>query len=134
MDREQVATAIVDAAVKVHTKLGPGLLESAYGACLAHELAKRRLLVKQQVPMPVLYEEAVIDIGYRLDMVVENEVVVELKAVEKLLPIHRAQLLSYLRLGDYRLGLLLNFNAIHMRDGISRIINSRTTAGAAVTR
>jgi GxxExxY protein len=123
MDENAIAGAIVDAAIKVHTKLGAGLLEGAYQACLAYEIGKRDLSVKQQVPMPVCYDDVVLDIGYRIDLLVNDAVVVELKSVERVLPLHSAQLLSYLRLGHYHLGLLLNFNTVHMRDGIKRVIN-----------
>jgi GxxExxY protein len=123
MDQELVAREIVDAAINVHTKLGPGLLEGAYEPCMAYELTKRGLTAKQQVPMPLRYDSITIDVGYRLDVVVQDLIVLELKSVDKLLPIHAAQLLSYLRLGNYRVGFLLNFNTVHMRDGIKRIIH-----------
>jgi len=99
------------------------MLESAYEACIEYELGRRSLAVRKQVPMPVRYDDLAIDIGYRLDLVVESAVVIELKSVKRLLPIHTAQLLSYLRAGDYRLGFLLNFNTVHMRDGIKRVVN-----------
>ena len=123
MGEELLARQVVDAAIRVHTKLGPGLLESAYETCMAHELSKRNLRVRRQVPMPISYDNIDFDVGYRLDLLVNDLVVVELKAVEKLSPIHGAQLLSYLRLGGYHLGMLLNFNTVHMRDGIKRVIN-----------
>lgn len=123
MDENVIASEIVDAAMKVHTKLGAGLLEGAYQACLAYELGKRGLSVKLEVPMPICYDDIRLDVGYRIDLVVNDTIVLELKSVERLLPLHTAQLLSYLRLGHYHLGLLLNFNAVHMRDGIKRVIN-----------
>jgi len=123
MDFEAIAREIVDSAIRVHTRLGPGMLESAYEACIEYELNQRSLGVKKQIPMPVRYDNLAIDIGYRLDLVVENAVVIELKSVKRLLPIHTAQLLSYLRVGNYRLGFLLNFNTVHMRDGIKRVVN-----------
>ena len=123
MDYDAIAEAIVAGAMRVHTKLGPGLLESAYEACLAHELKKRALTVALQVPLPVRYDDVVLDIGYRVDMLVAEGVIVGVKAVEKLLPVHAAQLLTYLRLGGLHLGFLLNFNAAHLRDGIKRVIN-----------
>ena len=123
MDFEAIAREIVDSAIRVHTRLGPGMLESAYEACMEYELNQRSLAVKKQIPMPVQYDNLAIDIGYRLDLVVEEAVVIELKSVKRLLPIHTAQLLSYLRAGDYRLGFLLNFNTVHMRDGIKRVVN-----------
>jgi GxxExxY protein len=123
MDYELIAREIVDTAIRVHTRLGPGMLESAYEACVEYELNKRCLAVKKQVPMPLRYDDLSIDVGYRLDLLVEDAVAIELKSVQQLLPVHKAQLLSYLRVGDYRLGFLLNFHAMHMRDGIKRVVN-----------
>jgi GxxExxY protein len=119
----EVSGIVIDAAMKVHTALGPGLLESAYEACLLHELSKRGLKGLSQAVLPVVYDGVKIDVGYRIDLLVENAVVVELKAVEKLMPVHDAQLLSYLRLGGYKLGLLINFNVLHLKDGIKRMVN-----------
>lgn len=110
--------------MKVHTALGPGLLESAYEACLVHELRKRQLRVASQVALPIHYDGVQIEVGYRIDLLVENAVVVELKAVEKLTALHEAQLLCYLKLSEHRLGLLINFNLIHLRDGIKRMVNN----------
>jgi GxxExxY protein len=124
MNINEVSGSVVDAAMKVHTALGPGLLESAYEACLLHELRKRGRKVLSQVALPVVYDGVKIDVGYRIDLLVEDVVIVELKAVEKLLPIHDAQLLSYLKLGGYRLGLLINFNVLHLKDGIKRKVNN----------
>jgi GxxExxY protein len=118
----QVTGTIVDAAMKVHTTLGPGLLESAYEACLAHELRLRGLHLLTQVPLPVVYEGVKLDIGYRIDLLVEGLVVVEVKAVEALAPIHEAQLLSYIKLSGRRVGLLINFHVLHLKDGIKRRI------------
>ena len=118
-----VTGAVVDAALKVHSVLGPGLLESAYQACLAYELRKRGLEVTTQFELPVVYDEVKIDLGYRVDLLVERSVVVELKTVSKLLPVHEAQLLSYLKLGDFRAGLLINFHAARLKDGIKRMVN-----------
>ena len=123
MDFEPIAREIVDSAIRVHTRLGPGMLESAYQACMEYELGKRSLGVKTQVPMLLRYDDLVLDVAFRLDIVVEQAVVVELKSVQQLQPIHTAQLLSYLRAGDYRMGFLLNFNTVHMRDGIKRVVN-----------
>ena len=123
MNIEAVAREIVDSAICVHTRLGPGMLESAYEACMELELAKRSMAVKRQVPLPLRYDDRVVDIGYRLDMLVEDAVVIEIKSVAQLLPIHTAQLLSYLRAGDYRIGFLLNFNTIQMRTGIRRLVD-----------
>ena len=124
MNVNEVSGIVVDAALKVHTALGPGLLESAYEACLLHELRNRGLKVLAQAALPVVYDGVKIDVGYRIDLLVEDAVVVELKAVEKLMPIHHAQLLSYLRLGGYKLGLLINFNVLHLKDGIKRMVNN----------
>jgi GxxExxY protein len=118
-----VSGQIVDAAVRVHSVLGPGLLESAYEACLEFELRKRKLAVRRQVTLPVVYEQVTIDTGYRLDLLVEDKVIVELKAVDALAGTHKAQLLSYLRLSHKRLGLLLNFNVSQLKDGIIRLAN-----------
>ena len=123
MDVEPIAREIVDTAIRVHTRLGPGMLEGAYEACVEYELCRRSLRVRKQVPVPLHYDDLTLDIGYRLDLLVEDAVVVELKSVQQLLPIHTAQLLSYLRAGDYRVGFLLNFNTVHMRDGIKRVVN-----------
>jgi len=120
---EAIGKVIVSEALKVHSALGCGLLESAYEVCLAYELAQQGLDVQRQVSLPVIYKGEKLDAGYRLDLLVENSVVVELKAVDKLLPLHTAQVLSYLKLSGCRLGYLLNFNVIHMRDGIKRIVN-----------
>ena len=114
---------VVDSAMKVHSALGPGLLESAYHACLAHELRQRGVKVLTQVDLPVVYDGKRIDVGYRIDMLVEDSVVVELKTVKKLLRVHEAQLLSYLRLGGFRVGLLINFHVDRLKDGIRRMIN-----------
>jgi len=119
---ERIAHEIVDAAFKIHSKLGPGLLESAYSALMEYELMKRGLHVETEVPLPVVYEEVRLDLGYRLDMVVDRCVVVELKAVEKVHPVHDAQLLTYLKLTGLRLGILINFNTKLIKDGIKRVV------------
>ena len=123
MENNTITGQIIDSAMKVHTALGCGLLESAYETCLAHEVAKRGLPVRRQVAMPVRYDGLILDTGYRLDLLVADQVVVEVKAIEKMLPLHGAQLLTYLRLGGYKLGLLLNYNTVHLRNGIRRIAN-----------
>ena len=123
MDVNQVSGAIVNAAMKVHSAVGPGLLESAYEACLLHELRSLGLDVKSQVSLPVAYDGVKIDVGYRVDLLVEDAVIVELKAVETLLPIHEAHLLSYLKLSGKRVGLLINFHVAHPKDGIKRMVN-----------
>jgi GxxExxY protein len=120
---EEIGHSIIGAAIKVHSAVGPGLLESAYETCLLYELEKQNLPVKRQVLIPIRYEDLTIDNGYRIDLLVGERVVVELKAVETVLPVHRAQLLSYLRLGGFKLGYLLNFHVVHMRDGIARIVD-----------
>ena len=121
MDIEDIGKQIVDAAVKVHKTLGPGLLESAYQACLAYELRKRGLQVALEVEQPVYYDSQRVDLGYRLDMLVENSVIIENKAVESLLPIHQAQLLTYLRLRQCSLGYLINWHVPLIKDGIKRM-------------
>lgn len=118
-----ISGEVVDAAMKVHSALGPGLLESAYHACLAYELRKRGLKVLTEVDLPVMYDGIRIDVGYRIDMLVEDSVAVEIKAVSKVLPVHEAQLLSYLKLGGYHVGLLLNFHVVRLKDGIKRMVN-----------
>jgi GxxExxY protein len=133
MEIDEITGTIVDSAMKVHTAIGPGLLEGVYEICLAHELQKRGLRVEQQVLLPVHYDGIEIPTGYRLDLLVEGLVVVELKSVDAVLNVHRAQLLSYLRMSRKTVGLLINFNVTHLKDGISRIVNSRhwTRAAAA---
>lgn len=118
-----LAKTVVDGAIEVHRHLGPGLLESAYEASLCRELELRDLSFARQVPLAVTYKGLPLESGFRLDLVVGNELVIELKAVDRLEPIHTAQLLTYLKLGDYRLGLLLNFNVGLMKDGIKRVAN-----------
>jgi GxxExxY protein len=124
MTENDLGTAIIASAMKVHSAVGPGLLESAYETCLIYELEKQRLPVNRQVMIPIRYVDLTIDNGYRIDLLVGNPVVVELKAVEGILPVHRGQLLSYLKLGGFKLGYLLNFNVAHMRDGIVRMVNN----------
>ena len=120
----RIARQIVDAAFVVHRTLGPGLLESVYEQCLACELGVRGLSVERQVTAPVIYRNIRIDAGFRMDMVVNGVLVVEIKANERLLPVHEAQLLTYLRLSGYRLGLLINFNVPRIKDGLRRVIFS----------
>jgi GxxExxY protein len=123
MTEEETGHEIMGAALKIHSAVGPGLLESAYETCLIYELEKQRIGVRSQVPVPIHYEELTIENGYRLDLLVGGSVAVELKAVPHILPVHRAQLLSYLKLGGFKLGFLLNFHVAHMRDGIVRLVN-----------
>lgn len=122
-DINNLTQRIIGAAMKVHTALGPGLLESAYEACLAHELTKQNILVETQVLLPVLYDGIKIDAGYRMDMVVDRKVVVELKAVESIKELHKAQVLSYLKLSRMAVGLLINFNVPRLKDGIVQLVN-----------
>ena len=122
MSNELTGT-ILGAATNVHSALGPGLLESAYENCLLYELHDRGIRAKAQVELPIVYRGIKIDAGYRIDIVVEDEVILELKSVDTVLPIHKAQILSYLKLSKKRIGLLLNFNVIHLRDGITRVVN-----------
>ena len=123
MTEEESGHLVIGAAIKVHSAVGPGLLESAYESCLLYELEKQKLPVRKQVLIPIRYEDLTVDNGYRVDLLVGERVVVELKVVETILSVHRAQLLSYLRLGGFKLGYLLNFHVALMRDGIVRIIN-----------
>jgi GxxExxY protein len=117
---EELTQAIIGAAIEVHRVLGPGLLESAYEECLCHELSLRGLAYERQVPLPVVYKGVRLDCGYRMDIVVEGRVVVELKTVETLLPVHEARLLTHLRLSSRRVGLLFNFNAETLKEGMKR--------------
>lgn len=123
MIENEIGEIVIGAAIKVHSAVGPGLLESAYETCLAYELDKRGARTRKQVIVPVRYEGLTVDNGYRIDLLVEDRVVIELKAVAAILPVHRGQLLSYLRLGGFKLGYLLNFHVSHMRDGIVRMVN-----------
>ena len=123
MDEDSIGKLIVPAAMHVHTALGAGLLESAYEACLAYELAKHGLMVERQVSMPVIYGSVRLDVGYRIDLLLGRKVVVEVKAVDRVIPAHLAQILTYLKLGGYKLGFLLSFNVVHMSDGIKRAAN-----------
>ncbi|MGE5173045.1 MAG: GxxExxY protein [Betaproteobacteria bacterium] len=125
MDINQISGKVIEAAMRVHSALGPGLLESAYEACLLHELRKHGLQVVSQGTLPLHYDGLTIDAGYRIDLMVEDSVIVELKAVEKVLPIHEAQLLSYLKLSNKKVGLLINFNVVHLKTGIKRIANGQ---------
>ena len=118
----QVSGAVVSSGMHVHSVLGPGLLESAYQGCLAHELRKRGLEVATQVGLPVVFDGENIELGYRIDLVVENIVIVEVKSVESVHPVHQAQLLSYLRLSGIGVGLLINFYVAHLREGIKRMV------------
>jgi GxxExxY protein len=123
MTENEIAKIIVDAAFKIHTTLGPGLLESVYEAVLAYELKQRGLLVVRQQPIPVTYETVRLEEGFRADLLVEGKVIVELKSVEAIAPVHKKQVLTYLRLTNLKLGLLINFGDALIKDGISRVVN-----------
>ncbi|MCY7335089.1 MAG: GxxExxY protein [Chamaesiphon sp.] len=123
MSNGDLTGRIIGCAMRVHTVLGAGLLESAYEACLCYELRKAGLKVEQQKPVPLIYEEVKLECAYRMDLFVENQIIVELKAVDTLHPIHTTQLLTYLKLSNHKLGLLINFNVQHLRDGIKRVAN-----------
>lgn len=122
MHEEEIFKKILDCSFKVHTQLGPGLLESAYEECLFYELNKLNLFVEKQKPLPLIYEEVKLDVGYRVDLIVENKIIIEIKSVESLAEIHLAQILTYLKLSGCKLGLLVNFNVKHLKDGIKRVI------------
>lgn len=123
MTENAIAREVVDAAYRIHTTLGPGLLESVYHAVLSYELTQRGLRTASQQPIPVVYGTVRMDMGFRADLIVEDKVIVEIKSVEVIAPVHKKQLLTYLRLADKRLGLLVNFNTALIRDGITRIVN-----------
>jgi GxxExxY protein len=123
MNINELSNKVIGAAIEVHKALGPGLLESAYEECFCHELSLRNITYDRQKPLPVVYKQKKLNCGYRLDVVVENAIIVELKSCDKIEPIHKAQLLTYLKLSGLSLGLLLNFNTVLMRDGIVRIVN-----------
>jgi len=123
MNENELSNIIIGCAIEVHKKLGPGLLESAYQECLFYELKERNLEVRKEKSMPIIYKEVKLDHGYRIDLLVENKVVVEIKTVEAFTDVHTAQVLTYLTLGGYKLGLLLNFHVTTLKNGIKRIIN-----------
>ena len=123
MQDNEVGELVLGYALKVHKALGPGLLESAYETCLAHEIGKAGLEYERQLALPVVYDGQRIDPGYRIDLLVANRVVIEVKSVDKIVDVHRAQLLSYLKLGGFRVGYLLNFNVALMKSGIVRLVN-----------
>lgn len=122
MDTEKIFKKILDCAFKIHNALGPGLLESAYEECLYYELVNLGYKVGKQKPMPLIYEKVKLDAGYRVDLIVENLIVVEIKSVDALCDVHMAQILTYLKLSGCKLGLLVNFNVYHLKDGIKRVI------------
>lgn len=122
MEQNELSKEIIGTAIEVHKLLGPGLLESAYEECLAYELQKKKLLVERQIPIPIIYKEIKLEYGYRIDILVEKEIIVELKSVDALLPVHEAQILTYLKFTEKRLGLLINFNVKKLTDGLKRFI------------
>lgn len=119
----RISGKIIEYAIAVHKELGPGMLEGAYEVCLVHELVRNGFDVQRQLVLPIVYQNIKLDAGYRIDLLIENAVIVELKVVDKLHPVHEAQLLSYLRMSDLRLGLLINFNVKLLKDGIRRVVN-----------
>ncbi|MEH6764544.1 MAG: GxxExxY protein [Aequorivita antarctica] len=123
MTENQIANKIIGCALEVHKALGPGLLESAYQECLFYKLTKEGLAVAKQKPMPLIFEEVKLEVGYRIDILVENKVVIEIKSVEALNDVHLAQTLTYMKLGGFKLGLLINFNVSLLKQGIKRVIN-----------
>ena len=117
-----LSESVIGLAIDVHRHRGPGLLESAYEECLCFELLQKGIIHSRQVPLPVVYRDVRLDCGYRLDLVVDDRLVIEVKAVERLLPVHQAQMLTYLRLGNYKIGLLINFNSVQLKDGLRRFV------------
>ena len=124
MTENEISKIVFDCALKVHKSLGPGLLESAYEECLYYELKKFDLLVQKQMPLPLIYEDVKLEIGYRVDLIIENKVILEIKSVDALNDIHLAQILTYLKLSDCKLGMLINFNVVLIKDGIRRAVNN----------
>ena len=124
MTENEISRVVIGACIEVHKQLGPGLLESTYEVCLAYELKQLGLNVKQQVALPVVYKDVKLSAGYRIDLLIENKVVLELKSVDTLAPIHTAQTLTYLKLTNLKLGLLINFNTVKVIDGIKRVVNN----------
>ncbi len=124
MTENEISKIIIGASIEVHKQLGPGLLESSYEVCLAYELRQQGLSIQTQVALPVVYKKVRLEAGYRIDILVENKLIIEIKAVEALADIHTAQLLTYLRLRDLKLGLLINFNSVRVIDGVKRIVNN----------
>ena len=124
MTENELSRIVFDCALKVHQSLGPGLLESAYEECLYYELRKKGLNVEKQKPLPLIYEEVKLDVGYRIDIIVENKLIIEIKSVEALNDVHFAQLLTYLKLTNCKLGLLINFNVSLIKNGVKRVVNN----------
>jgi len=128
MTENEISKVVLDCAFKVHSQLGPGLLESVYQECLYYEISKSGLNVLKEVPLPLVYEEVQLEVGYRIDLLIENKFIVEIKSVESLTDVHLAQLLTYLKLSKIKLGFLLNFNVARLKSGIKRIINGQLTS------
>lgn len=124
MNENELSNRVIGYAIRVHTALGPGLLESAYEECLYYELQKNNLFVEKQKPLPLVYEEVKLDVGYRVDLLIEKKVIIEIKSVEALTDVHLAQILTYLKLSDCKLGLFFNFNVAKLKDGIKRVVNN----------
>jgi len=124
MTENELATIVLDCAFEVHRNLGPGLLESSYEECLCFELKQSGLFIEKQKPLPLIYKDVKLDIGYRLDILVENKIIIEIKAVEAFNDVHLAQILTYLKLSDCKLGLLINFNVALLKSGIRRVVNN----------
>jgi GxxExxY protein len=124
MNENELSNLVIGCAIKVHIALGPGLLESAYEECLYYELQKNNLYTEKQKPLPLIYEEVKLEIGYRVDVFVEKKFIIEIKSVESLTDVHLAQVLTYLKLSDCKLGLLINFNVSKLKDGIRRVVNN----------
>lgn len=124
MEENEITEIIIGCAMKVHSVLGPGLLESAYEACLYHELSKTELLIERQRPIPVQYDGVSLDCGYRSDIIVNNKIIIEIKCVQALNDLHLAQVLTYLKLTHIKIGLLINFNSLHLKNGLRRVVNN----------
>ncbi|MEO5673199.1 MAG: GxxExxY protein [Chitinophagales bacterium] len=133
MDINELSYRIIGISMEVHSSLGPGLLESAYKECLYYKIRKAGLIVEKEKPMPLVFEEVKLDCGYRIDLLIENKLVIEVKAVEALNDVHLAQVLTYLKLGNFSLGLLINFNVAHLKDGIKRVANNFISEPSAIT-
>ena len=128
MTENEISKVVLDCAFKVHSQLGPGLLESAYQECLYYEISKSGLNVLKEVPLPLVYEEVQLEVGYRIDLLIENKFIVEIKSVESLTDVHLAQVLTYLKLSKIKLGFLLNFNVARLKSGIKRVINGQLSS------
>jgi len=123
MDENELSNIVIGLAINVHNSLGPGLLESAYKECLFYKIAKSGLFVEKEKPMPLIFEEVRLECGYRIDLLIESKLVIEIKSAEALTDVHLAQTLTYMKLGNYKLGLLMNFNVVRLKDGIRRVVN-----------